>query len=377
MTPDSPVVDLVLLSWNHLEQTRPCLETLFACTRTPSRLIIVDNGSGPETRAFLQTVRPQGAITEVVLLQNEGNEGFPKGMNRGIRASTAPYVCILNNDLRFAPGWLEEMLAVAESDPSIGLINPESNTFGNVPPRGVSLAAYAESLRRRHRAYVEVGMCIGFCVLMPRRAVDALGGFTEEVERIFFEDEDLSIRAQRAGFRSVVAQAAYVHHAEHGTVGKMPEREALFSRNRNWCHTKWGRWVRVAWPRFDEVRAGSPESRRWLEELLECARRRMHVYVYGPMPAGLTPEALFRSVGLVPHADVRWHRLPPAAVRWTAMGGILKKRKKRFDIIVAPDPGWGRVAAQLNPLHRARVVPEGDQHGMLQAWEASRFPSSS
>ena len=35
--------DLVLLSWNHLEETKPCLESLFRTTDVPSRLLIVDN----------------------------------------------------------------------------------------------------------------------------------------------------------------------------------------------------------------------------------------------------------------------------------------------------------------------------------------------
>src|SRR3989338_7852427 len=133
MPTEPPICDLVLLSWNHLEETRPCLESLLAATRVPCRLLIVENGSEEDVRAFLAEVKPRGAIQEVVVLQNERNEGFPRGMNRGIRASTAPFVCLLNNDLRFTVGWLQEMINVAGSHPTIGVVNPESNTFGNRP----------------------------------------------------------------------------------------------------------------------------------------------------------------------------------------------------------------------------------------------------
>ena len=121
---EQPICDLVLLSWDHLEQTQPCLETLIGSTRVPCRLLIVDNGSEAPARQFLAGVQPRGAIQEVRLIQNETNEGFPRGMNRGIQASSAPYVCLLNNDLRFTHGWLEEMLAVAEANPQIGVLNP-------------------------------------------------------------------------------------------------------------------------------------------------------------------------------------------------------------------------------------------------------------
>ncbi len=177
---DTPVCDLVLLSWNHLEETKPCLESLLASTRVPCRLFIVDNGSEQDVRAFLATVRPQGAIKDVVVLQNEQNEGFPRGMNRGIHASTAPYVCLLNNDLRFTAGWLQEMIEIAQANPTVGVMNPTSSTFGNYPPRGVSLQAYADRLRSFRGQYTEVGMCIGFCMLVKREVLDRIGGLNEE-----------------------------------------------------------------------------------------------------------------------------------------------------------------------------------------------------
>jgi len=364
----APVCDLVLLSWNHLEQTRPCLETLFATTDMASRLFIVDNGSEPEVRALLHAVRPQGQILEVTLLQNERNEGFPRGMNRGLRASTAPYVCVLNNDLRFTSGWLGELIEVVRRDPRIGLVNPESNTFGNRPSRGEAIEAYARRLRARRGQYKEVGMCIGFCMLITRPLLERIGGLTEEVERIFFEDEDYSMRAREAGFLSVVAAASYVEHAEHQTVKKMPEREALFARNRAWCERKWGRRLRIAWPELEPPLAGSAALRRLLERLVELARRRAHVYVYGPLAPGQTSDSLFESVGMVPHVDVRWHRVLRTMRGLAATGLILKRRKKPFDIIVAPEGRWAGRMARLQWLHRAAVVRGDDAGALDEAW---------
>jgi hypothetical protein len=257
------------------------------------------------------------------------------------------------------------------------VVNPTSNTFGNVPPTGVSLDAYAERLRALRGQFTEVGMCIGFCFLVKREVLNQLGGLSEEVERIFFEDEDFSVRAQQAGFQCVVAHGAYVFHAEHQTVRKMPEREAVFSKNQRWCHAKWGRWVRMAWPRFTPVAPGSDELRRWLEELLRWARRRTHVYVYCPLPARMTRDALFRSVGLVPHADIQWHAIAPSWARWAAAGRILKRRKKRFDIIVAPDERWRLALERLAWWHRARVVPADHTEELQASWNTSRSQSSS
>lgn len=370
------VCDLVLLSWNHLEETRPCLESLFRTTDVPCRLFIVDNGSEPPGREFLRSVRPQGAVQDVVLLQNDTNEGFPRGMNRGLQASRAPSVCLLNNDLVFTPGWLSRMLEVAQQHPELGVLNPESSTFGRYPPRGVSLDAYAQSLDAKRGLYVEVGMCIGFCMLIRREVLSRIGFLTEEVERIFFEDEDYCMRAQEAGFRCAVVSSAYVHHAEHRTVKRMGERERIFRRNQRWCEAKWGRWLRIASPQFATLRPGTPELRAWLEQLIRWARRRTHVYVYCPATDGVTNEELFRSVGLVPHVDVCWHTLPSRGIRLAAGLAILKRQKKRFDAIVAPDERWAAVMRQLGWAHRSRVVSLSDTEALEQLWQGRRFSPS-
>jgi GT2 family glycosyltransferase len=353
------VCDLILLSWNHLEETQPCLETLFAATTVPCRLFIVDNGSEPAVRTYLKGVQPQGCIREVVLLQNDANEGFPRGMNRGLRASTAPYACILNNDLIFTAGWLEELIALAQAHRDLGVINPSSSTFGEAPAPGQALEAYAARLRQRAGQYTEVGMCIGFCMLITREVLQRIGGFSEEVDRIFFEDEDFCMRVQQAGFRCAVAHGAYVYHAEHKTVRKMPEREALFARNRDWCARRWGRRVRVLWPRFEPLQAGSPELRRWLEQLVGLARRRTHVYAYAVRSGAADLRALCVSAGIVPHADVQWHCGGQRMVPWLALWRVLvRTRRKPFDVIVTPKGFWSQVVRALQSWHRAIVVEE-------------------
>ena len=372
-----PICDLILLSWNNLEQTRPCLESLFRSILAPCRLILVDNGSEPAVRRFLQGVRPAGAIQDVVLVQNDTNEGFPRGMNQGLRRATAPYACLLNNDLLFTRAWLEAMLEVAEAHPSVGVLNPSSSTFGSRPAPGVTLEQHAETLRQRRGEFVEVGMATGFCMLIKRAALDRVGLLSEEVDRCFFEDEDFSMRAQQAGFRCVTVAGSYVYHAEHRSVRLVPERQALFRKNQRWCHERWGRWVRVAWPRFTPIIPGSDELRVWLTRLVGWARRRTLVYVYTPVPPGAARDALFRSVDLWPHADIHWTPVPPGAARWAASWRVLTRQKKRFDLLVSPDQAWGRTMSGLRWLHRARIVPESDEAELTAQWQRSRSLSSS
>jgi hypothetical protein len=183
------------------------------------------------------------------------------------------------------------------------------------------------------------------------------------------------MRAQSAGFRCVVAAGSYVWHAEHQTVKKMPEREALFSRNQRWCEARWGRRLRLVWPRFTPFSSGSDALRPWLEQLLAWARRRNHVYVYAPTPAGMNGDAVFRAAGLTPHADIHWHPVPDRLAALASASMILKRRKKPFDIIVAPDPAWGRVMTRLQWAHRASVIPDTDPSRLEELWKTKSHPA--
>jgi hypothetical protein len=91
------------------------------------------------------------------------------------------------------------------------------------------------------------------------------------------------------------------------------------------------------------------------------------------MPSQMTVRELFQSVDLVPHADIHWYPIPQRFVRLAAVGYILKRRKKRFDIIVATDGRWQRAIDRLGWWHGACVIPETDEARLHDQWRhASR-----
>ena len=98
--------DIIIPVWNQPEATRECIESIVRGTNYPYRLILVDNGSGPETRSYLEELRKRPA-PEVKLIRNEENLGYIKAVNQGLKASDAPYVCLMNNDTIPGAGWLE------------------------------------------------------------------------------------------------------------------------------------------------------------------------------------------------------------------------------------------------------------------------------
>lgn len=345
-----PVCDIVLLVWNHLEETAACLEALRRTTTLPCRLLIVDNGSESPTREWLEQVRGSESMT-VELLRNPSNLGSPGGFNRGLRASTARYVCLLSNDVQPASGWLEELIKVAESDSRIGIVGPSSNTCGQKVPPGMTVEQLATALRQTQRGWSEMAYGEFFCMLITREVTTRIGYIDETFGLAYFDDTDYCRRTQEAGMLCVRARAAYVYHQEgrslKDTWQHNRKRQENFDLAASRFFEKWGRPKRVAYfiahPARLDMAGLAPGLR---------ARLRAFDRVWFFMPSDRNGLALPEHDSLLPV------RLPAPVFLPAALWKVLTK-KKRFEQIVTDDRWLGAMLRALRPIHQGEVSTLG------------------
>lgn len=336
--------DLVLLSWNHLECTRPCVESILANTAIPCRLIIVDQNSDAETRGYLEGLRSTPAV-HVEVLFNRVNVGYPKGMNQGLHHAASPFVCFLNNDILVPPGWLEELVHVAESDPSIGTVCPASNTFDIQPPAGSDWLALARARDTQRGQWTEIPYGEGFCLLARTSLMRRIGGFDETTyEQIYFEDADLGRRVQAEGLRCVMAEGTYVWHHGGKTMATHPDRARLFEENRRRFLVKWGPEGTQA------LYVLGNGSERKLGSVIESARAEAN---RGGRVCLLVSDAVPEQA-LCRHLGIRVERLNPWRIPWQALSRTLFKKKK-FERVATDLPALRWALQALKPLHRAQV----------------------
>ena len=155
--------DIIIPVWNQRAVTEECARSILENTAGDYRIIVIDNASADETRQYLERLVSERS-SRVMLIRNAVNEGFIKAVNKGIEASAAEYVCLLNNDTLVFDGWLTEMIKVAQADKTIGIVNPSSNNLGQRPAEGEALHDYAAKLRPLSGRSVELGSAIGFCM---------------------------------------------------------------------------------------------------------------------------------------------------------------------------------------------------------------------
>lgn len=341
--------DLVLLSWNHLEVTRPCVESILAHTTVPSRLIVIDQNSDEETKTYLRGLSSTSTV-HVEVLFNPANVGYPHGMNQGFRHGNSPYVCFLNNDILVPPGWLEEMIHGAESDPVVGTVSPASNTFNIHPPSGMDWLTFAQTFAPRRGQWIEVPYGEGFCLLGRRSILSAVGGFDETTyEQIYFEDADLGQKIHAQGLRCVMTYGTYVWHHGGKTMNTHPDRLRLFEENQKRFTAKWG-----------------PRGKRQMYILLSpCDQTLCWSYEQARSEANRSGEIRFLTRtdpgvrNLIRHMNIRLDVLSGWRLPWMALAKAFKRKKVRE---IYCDSAWLRgVMRALRWIHGAEVqlIPSG------------------
>jgi GT2 family glycosyltransferase/Flp pilus assembly protein TadD len=245
----SKKVSIVILGFNQVAYTKKCIDSIRRHTRQDYELILVDNGSKDGTEQYFR------AVPGAKVIRNETNLGVAKGWNQGMRAASGEYILILNNDVIVGPDWLENMVRLAESDPSIGLVGPRSNYIAG--PQVVSEVPYRISGGYREEGILpfakewqaaralsacEFAFIKGFCHLIPRRAFEKVGFYDERYGKGNFEDDDYCVRMRYHGFRALFANDSFIHH--FGSVSFNQESNdwrALMIENQKKYEAKWAK----------------------------------------------------------------------------------------------------------------------------------------
>ena len=330
--------DIIIVVWNQAKITRRCLESVVNKTEAGCHIILIDNASNDETSKYLEDFT-NAAGDKVVLLKNKTNLGFLKAANQGLTKSTAKFTCLLNNDTVVTRGWLRELMSVAESNPRLGILNPSSTTLGQkVPLKDID--KYAGEVKKYQGEYVEMAQASGFCMFIKREVIDKIGLLDERYGQGYFEDTDYSRRAKDAGFIIAKACGSYVYHQENVSFLRLKKRNDLFNRNRKIFEERWGRPKRV----FVESKEGL--NKRENELFLIVANKANWVIIARNKHAA----------GELRHSNIKFLSYPAWMFYVLVFFKILKRVKKKYDILIIRSRRLKNVLEFFKFIHKAKVV---------------------
>lgn len=220
-------VCIVIPNWNGASHIGECLDSLLAQSYK-GHIIVVDNGSVDDSVQFIKS-----RYSSVELIEHPKNLGFAGGVNAGIRRAKelgAEFVALLNNDAIADSKWLENLIAVFDDKENVGITTCKLlddskqkldstgdwyTTWGLPYPRG-----RGESVTDKYDDQTEVFAASGGASLYRIKMLDEIGLFDEDFFA-YYEDVDISFRAQLAGWKIRYVPQALAYHQIGATSSKL------------------------------------------------------------------------------------------------------------------------------------------------------------
>ncbi len=221
--------DIVICVHNAYDDVVNCLESVIKYRQKDDTIIIVDDGSEEKTANYLKMIVNKNK--NFVLIRNEEATGYTKAANKGLLASSADFVILLNSDTIVTKNWSKKMAKAAFSSPCVGIVGPLSNaasvqsvpsikdknnqTAINLIPEKLSVDEINEWCEKfsKNCIYLNVPLVHGFCFGITRDCINKVGVFDEtNFPKGYGEENDYCFRAVNLGFTPIVTTDTFVCH---------------------------------------------------------------------------------------------------------------------------------------------------------------------
>jgi anaerobic magnesium-protoporphyrin IX monomethyl ester cyclase len=251
--------DIIVPTYENSEYSIACFKSIIAYTKPGSyRIIWVDNGSKDPS-----SVEESLHGSDYISIKLKKNEGFVGAVNRGIKASTAPYVCLLNNDTQVSNRWLEKIISTLEKDDKLGILGALTNINEGpgvdshhslrlhevlIPTDKLpmTLSEVNTFLEENYSGRTSPISFVAFlCAVIKREVINKVGLLDPHYAMGMYDDNDYNIAARKLGYRTELALDTCIYHKGRTTFRLIQETEKfnveeLLRKNLLYLNQKWG-----------------------------------------------------------------------------------------------------------------------------------------
>ena len=246
------LTSIIILNFNLREYMQGLLESIRRYTTEGTyEIIVVDNGSQDGSVEWLKSQ------SDVRLIANRENVGFPKGCNQGLAIAQGDELLLLNNDVVVTQNWLDNLRQALYSAPKVGAVGPVTNNSSNMQAISVpysnentqydmeQMQEFAVSYNISDSAKWQKWMkLVGFCLLFRREVYEKIGDMDEAYSPGNYEDDDYCLRIRKAGYEILLCRDTFVHHFGSKTFNITKDEEKIkyeryIEKNREFFCRKW------------------------------------------------------------------------------------------------------------------------------------------
>lgn len=205
--------------YNALEYTKRCVESLLRANIPLDRVVAVDNDSSDSTFEYLSRFPFYDVI------RNRSNLGCGVAWNQGVLRLQSDWSIVMNNDIEVSLGWIEALLGQAEQR-NFPVICP-AMIEGQ---RNYDFDEFAISAARNMGNVVREGGRHAVCMAIHKSVWSRIGYFAPQPSLMGYEDTLFFSELDRAGIKSAVTGAAWIHHYGSVTVSNLKRERGLSER---------------------------------------------------------------------------------------------------------------------------------------------------
>lgn len=230
-----PKVIILILTWNGLDDSRECLDSLKKISYPNYSVLVVDNGSKINEAETLK--REYNGYLSVI--RNNSNLGFAEGNNVGIRDilknhTEVKYIFLLNNDTKVEMNLLEPLVQKAEEDAAVGMVaSCMMNYYDHQKVDSLGIELTRSGLCFNIKDFKKQPFCpCGGAALYSTELLKDIALNDDYFDADFFctvEDLDIGFRAHLKGYRCKRADESIVYHkVSKATGGAMSDRNVYY-----------------------------------------------------------------------------------------------------------------------------------------------------
>ena len=232
-TADKIIVTIIIITYNSSAYIYNCLDSLMKLMPGFGiEIIIIDNNSDDDTSKIIKSVPYQ-----IKFIQNNVNKGFARACNQGIKTASGEYIFLLNPDTVILNDVISIFISYMEKQENLNVWcggaqlydddKQPSKSYGKFPTiidvlleqSGVKglllkLPEVKKSIRQKQIKHnKEVPFVMGSGMFIRRSTLKHIGFFNEKFF-LNYEETELSWRANRKGFKSIILpEAKILHHS--------------------------------------------------------------------------------------------------------------------------------------------------------------------
>lgn len=231
-------IDIIIPNLNGKKFLKACLKSLELQSYQDFNLILVDNGSTDDSVNIVKCNFPLAKI-----ISFNKNMGFSYAVNAGIKASSSPFIFLLNNDTELDKYCLEELVKAANYKKECDFFATKMINFNNRDLLdgagdsylrggvGYKLGTMEKDSEFYNNSRHVFGACAG--AAMYRRSLFKEIGTFDNNFFAYLEDVDLNFRACSRGKQCWYVSAARVYHIGSATTGSRVNDVTIYLSTRN------------------------------------------------------------------------------------------------------------------------------------------------